>query len=239
MSTNNFYSSVVHKHHYENPEQAIAVYTDRVVRTLRGFGLTPEDMRGKAVHIPGGPFEALVFGGFGTRNTLYSDVDAAAVDFVDKTTVVETGGPICAPPEDVGGPFDYVYCVGVLNHVSNPKTFLRDMYQTLAPGGQILISCYRAANRGRQMVRLIRDQMPKYFDMDTVYPSAVADACGYLGIPPNDASDIVDDIFTPIWRAFHNHEFAEWLEGTGASVELLDPDNAWHENMRVRITRPL
>lgn len=225
MSTGNFYSSVVHKHLYANPDAAIALYRDRVIRTLRGFGLTLEDLRGKRVWVPGGPFESVVFSE-ACADVLYTDVDDAAMELVYKLFCDDDTdkGPCCDSPHFATGPYDVVYAVGLLNHVSDPKTFLRDMYSTLAPGGQILISCYRAANRGRQMVRWVRENIP-----DTFLSSSSLD--------PGLHRDIIDDLCTPIWRAFENGWFAETLAGTDARVELLDPDNDWHENMRVRVRR--
>lgn len=40
----------------------------------------------------------------------------------------------------VGGPFDAVCCVEVIEHVENPWNLLRELYAVVAPGGRVILS---------------------------------------------------------------------------------------------------
>lgn len=47
---------------------------------------------------------------------------------------------LCAPPEELPGPFDLVICEQVLEHVIDPITAVRTLRRLCRPGGHVLVS---------------------------------------------------------------------------------------------------
>ncbi|HZP95124.1 MAG TPA: methyltransferase domain-containing protein [Candidatus Limnocylindria bacterium] len=72
---------------------------------------------------------------------LSSAVDAAADTLADRERLDLVQASIDALPFRTGA-FDGVYCIGVIQHTSDPETCVRALARVLRPGGRIAITAY-------------------------------------------------------------------------------------------------
>src|SRR5207253_7786241 len=69
-------------------------------------------------------------------------------------------GDILRPPfpnSENGGPFDLVYCIGVLHHLPDPGRGFSSLTRLVAPGGTLAVWVY--AWEGNEVVRLLVDPL--------------------------------------------------------------------------------
>ncbi|MEQ8247034.1 MAG: class I SAM-dependent methyltransferase [Alphaproteobacteria bacterium] len=74
------------------------------------------------------------------------DVARARADARGLTNIAFHQGSLTAPP-DLGAPFDYIDCCGVLHHLPDPEAGLRVLAGLLRPGGGMGIMVYGALGR--------------------------------------------------------------------------------------------
>jgi SAM-dependent methyltransferase len=92
---------------------------------------------------------------YGARDVVAMDLSAAV-----ETAYANTGsmanvhvvqGDINRPPfkrSETGGPFDFVYSIGVLHHMPDPEAGFRSLVTLLRPGGAIFAWVYGRENNG-------------------------------------------------------------------------------------------
>lgn len=109
-------------------------------------GWEPETLRGKWVLDAGcgaGRFLAVVAetGAWAVGVDLSDAVDAAALTLRDKPDVDLVQARIDALPFAPAA-FDAVYCIGVIQHTSDPQSAVRSLARAVRPGGRIAITAY-------------------------------------------------------------------------------------------------
>jgi SAM-dependent methyltransferase len=93
--------------------------------------------------------------GYGARDVVAMDLSAAVetayANTGSMTNVHVVQGDINRPPfkrSDAGGPFDFVYSIGVLHHMPDPEAGFRSLVTLLRPGGAIFAWVYGRENNG-------------------------------------------------------------------------------------------
>lgn len=97
-------------------------------------------------------------------------------------------GDLRAPP--VGGSFDVIYCIDVLEHLEDVETCLFNLVRCLTPGGYILL--HVPSRRQRHFLPGV--------DLE------------YSWIGPGEAGD------AHVWKGFEPHELETWLQKAGCHV---------------------
>ena len=119
------------------------------------LGMLPSNLKGKQVLDVGcwSGGDLLVLAGLGGQVTAMEEHPIAAraarrlLDLLGlKASVVETS--LYADKQEWAGRFDYVYCSGVIYHVTDPMLLLRVMFAYLKPGGEVFIETKGAAGEG-------------------------------------------------------------------------------------------
>ncbi|HYE52142.1 MAG TPA: class I SAM-dependent methyltransferase [Azospirillaceae bacterium] len=81
---------------------------------------------------------------------------------------------------EVGGPFSFAFCTHVLEHVIDPRAFLRALRGWLEPGGHLLVEVpdfSRADPAGLHRVALVCPQHIHYFTPESL--RRLCEACGF------------------------------------------------------------
>lgn len=105
------------------------------------------------------------------------------------------------------GSVDYLYCEGVLHHVTHPKAILSELNRVLRAGG-----------RGHLMVY---NRNSLWFHLYTAYRRQLVDGA-YAGLSVDDAFQRnTDGEDCPIARAYRPEEFAALCRDAGFRVEFL------------------
>ncbi|MEP6781841.1 MAG: class I SAM-dependent methyltransferase [Gemmatimonadaceae bacterium] len=122
-------------------------------------GFTPQELRGKRVLDVGcgaGRFAEIALAAGATVVALdYSSaVDACRANHADKPQLDVVQGDIYALPFELGG-FDFVYCLGVLQHTPDARAAFAALPPMLKPGAKLAIDLYP---------KLLRNALwPKYW----------------------------------------------------------------------------
>jgi len=95
--------------------------------------------------------------------------------------------------------FDFVVCLGVLQHLPSPEEGITALYAMVRPGGHLAVDHYR---------RDLRQQLGKLTRLSTLYRLVLK------RIPPRTARRVIDravDVFFPLHWALREHRWAEIL----------------------------
>ena len=119
------------------------------------LGMLAPNLKGKQVLDVGcwSGGDLLVLAGLGGHVTAIEEHPIAAkaarrlLDLLGlKAPVVETS--LYVDKQEWAGRFDYIYCSGVIYHVTDPMLLLRVMFAYLKPGGEVFIETKGAAGEG-------------------------------------------------------------------------------------------
>jgi ubiquinone/menaquinone biosynthesis C-methylase UbiE len=121
-----------------------------------------------------------------------------------RVTLIQASDADVAIPLDDGS-VDYVHCAGVLQHVSDPTSVLRELRRLLAPTGRACVMIYN------------RDSV--YFHLYTAYLRMVREG-SFAGMSVEEAfTRNTDGEACPIARCYRHAEFAALAAEAGFSAE--------------------
>jgi SAM-dependent methyltransferase len=121
------------------------------------YPIQPEFFRDKIVLDAGcgNGRHAYYAGRYGARDVVAMDLSAAVetayANLSDMPNVHVIQGDIYNPPfirSDAGGPFDFIYSIGVLHHLPRPEAGFDSLLRFLRPGGAIFAWVYGRENNG-------------------------------------------------------------------------------------------
>ena len=121
------------------------------------------------------------------------DVDAERLEFVQ---ISDEGHQIPLPD----GSVDYINCLGVLHHTSQPDAIMKEFFRVLAPGGRATIMVYH------------RDSI--YVNLRIAYELQIVEG-QYRGLSAMEAFSALADGGAPIARLHGAEEFAAYCRSFG------------------------
>ncbi|HIJ84152.1 MAG: hypothetical protein HW380_3129 [Magnetococcales bacterium] len=244
-SMNNFYSSTVHNRINADAELTRQRYRQRISRELSWMGWSSRDIAGKKIFDVGTGWQALTFHEWGAQDVVHRDISSVQVDWLHRETVrrnIENihsrQGDICSDwGED--GDFDLIFLVGVFHHLRDPQGMLEQALPRLKPGGSLFLRLYRSGTWSRWLtahLRLMATTLnPAVMEKAFQWQFPLEKEGGFLG-------NMLDDLFTPIYGAFHPQAFVQSAARMGGDVKVDDSMFHWDfddrdENFRVLFTQ--
>jgi 2-polyprenyl-3-methyl-5-hydroxy-6-metoxy-1,4-benzoquinol methylase len=242
-SIGDFYAEHVHAEYFSAPEQTLERYRARVIRELMRCGIAPESLRGKVVFDIGSGFQALVFHELGCKIVYHADISRKQVAWLRDYCVARGIGNVLSDCVDVAHTlgrverFDLAFVFGVIHHVAAPGELLLNLRERAGHHAQLLFRCYRSGTWSRWLTAHLREAAAY------TTPSAVTDSymlqCAPDQCDERFVADMRDDLFVPIWGAFHPRQFRRdaallgwncWTDEPDFDVDYGERD----ENFRVR-----
>jgi 2-polyprenyl-3-methyl-5-hydroxy-6-metoxy-1,4-benzoquinol methylase len=238
-----FYGDIVHGHLVTDPESALQKYRMRIRRELSSQGIASGFLLGKVAIDIGSGFQAIILAEMGCKYVYHVDINQRQVEWLKaycaknkihniESECVDITVGIGAVPV-----FDIAMVYGVFHHLRDPAAFLARLLERSYPGSQILLRCYRSGSWSRWLVSYLRT-LVSYVDVKSianVFQSAfpVEENAQFL-------SDMLDDLFVPVWSCFSPRQFAR--DSRDLHMDFYCPDGDQEvcfgqgdENFRVRL----
>ncbi|MBF0146082.1 MAG: class I SAM-dependent methyltransferase [Magnetococcales bacterium] len=244
---NDFYASTVHNRINSDAESTRQRYRQRIARELSWMGWREEAIAGKTIFDVGTGWQALTFIELGAREVHHRDLSSAQVDALNREmtrrgigNLHSRQGDLCSP-WDVDGAFDLIFLLGVFHHLADPGAMLEQALERLKPGGSLYLRLYRSGTWSRWLTAHLRPVAATLSPslMERVYtlqfPLELERDGSFLG-------NMLDDLFTPVWGAFHPETFLHNAAFAGGSIKTEEDRYHWDfsdrdENFRVLFTR--
>lgn len=238
-----FYAEQVHSLQFAAPEQHLQRYRTRVVRELSRCGIAVEHLRGKVVFDIGSGFQALVFHELGCAQVYHVDISPKQVAWLRTYCAARGIDNVHSDCVDVMCDlgrmqhFDVAFICGVYQHLVTPGKLLLALGERAIVGASIVIRCYRSGTWSRWLTAQLRTLSV------LTTPQDITNA--YLAATPVEQqnarflADMRDDLFVPVWGAYHPNQFAQDAKMLGWKYWTDEPDfvvdfNPRDENFRVR-----
>jgi ubiquinone/menaquinone biosynthesis C-methylase UbiE len=113
--------------------------------------------------------------------------------------------------------FDVVHCDGVLHHTEDPKKGFSELVRVLKPGGSLIVAVYGRGglmNFGIYSARLFRRWIPRQVTLAL---------CKLFSRNPVLWYAIMDCMYVPIRKNYHEYEILQWFEELGLkNIQRLD-----------------
>lgn len=220
-----FYGRQVHAHLRADPETALGKYRRRIDRELAAVGLDRKAIRGRTVLDVGTGFQSIVFAELGASAVFHLDLDPLQVAWT-RNQARRRGLPIRTCVADIArdlGPaqgIDLVFLCGVYHHLPLPCGLFTRLAERCAPDAALHLRCYRSGTWSRWLTARLR---PLAAGLD---PALVRTA--YLAMHPLEddqqfLSDMVDDLFVPVWGCFDPCRFRDAARRDGLACSPVEP----------------
>lgn len=235
-----FFSQSVHKYiAYQDIQETLQKYKRRILSELHLRGLDEDFFKGRVVLDVGTGFQALVVSQMGAKVVFHLDQSRTQVTWmqeycktegIDNISSIECDITKNIPLEDES--IEIVLLFGVWHHLLYPSAFIKHLLPKLhVKESHLWFRIYRAGTWSRWLVESLR-KLSKKANKQRVeqllnirYPHPSANQ--YKG-------DAMDDLFAPIWQAFHPMQF--YIEDVSSFVNGDDWEydfSADDENFRV------
>ncbi|MBF0108091.1 MAG: class I SAM-dependent methyltransferase [Magnetococcales bacterium] len=242
---NDFYATTVHNRINAENDATRERYRRRIDRELAWMGWQPERLIGKRILDVGTGWQALRFIELGAGEVVHRDLSPAQVDWLSRETVRLGIGNLHSRPADlcgdwgVEGRFDLIFLLGVYHHLANPAAMLDEAMNRLEPNGALFLRLYRSGTWSRWLMahlrRVATSLTPALMEKAYSIQFPLENDHGFLG-------NMLDDLFTPVWGAFHPDAFERSAPLLGGTIRTEEDRFAWDfsdrdENFRVLFTR--
>ena len=239
-----FYYTHVHQYLFENVDESFAKYRARISHELKALRVSKEQIQNKRVLDVGTGLQALVFAEMGCEHVYHIDINQSQVDWLNrycKENGIKNLSSNCfsvtKEPERLPS-FDVAFIYGVLHHLEQPGEFITALNNVAQEEASMLFRCYRSGTWSRWLVAHLR----KLSHLTTVETVQKVFLCQF---PLEDGrqflSDMVDDLFTPIWKCFSPELMRRECDNMGA--DFYCPDSSFEydftapdENFRCRFS---
>lgn len=238
-----FYAEYVHSLIHADPEQTLQKYRRRIHSELANFGIPPAQLRDKTILDIGSGWQAIVFQELGCRQVYHLDINPKHVEFLNAYIAAHNIENIASEPADISvslgsaAHIDLAFVAGVYHHLQDREGFIYRLLPNMTANSDILFRVYRAGTWSRWLVSALR-----IASAGRLAPQHLLSAYRLLhpyGQDNQFVGDMIDDLLTPQWTAFHPREFvadAEQLhvqcqcQSEAFAVDFSDRD----ENFRVK-----
>ncbi len=233
-----FYGGEVHAHLRQDPDAALDRYRRRIGRELAAVGLDARAVRGRTVLDVGTGFQSIVFAELGAARVFHLDIDPVQVAWT-RREARRRDMPITSTVADLTrdlGPaadLDLVFLCGVYHHLPLPCGLFTRLAARCRPAAAIYLRCYRSGTWSRWLMARLR---PLAAGLSPAVIRRAFHAMHPLEDNRQFLSDLIDDLFVPVWGCFDPWRFQDAARRDG--MECQDPEPAQgfaHSDENVRL----
>lgn len=240
-----FYATHVHDHLYRDVDKSLAKYRVRILHELKMVGLSADAIKDKVIFDIGSGFQSIVFAELGAKQVYHVDLNEEHVAWVRQQYSSRRLSAISSEcmdvMQDIGAVenFDLAFICGVFHHLSSPSTLLRKLRQRSHASSRIYARCYHSGTWSRWLVQHLRE-VSALLDPDCMKALYTE----MFPILPDHQflSDMLDDLFTPIWHCLSPDLFQR--DARALAMDCYCPDEPFagisfdnrDENFRVLMT---
>ncbi|MEO5328723.1 MAG: class I SAM-dependent methyltransferase [Magnetococcus sp. THC-1_WYH] len=244
-SINDFYATTVHNRINTENDSTWERYRRRIDRELAWMEWQPERIIGKRILDVGTGWQALRFIELGAGEVVHRDLSSAQVDWLSREAMRLGIGNLHSRSADlcgdwrVEGQFDLIFLLGVYHHLADPGAMLDEAMKRLNPNGALFLRLYRSGTWSRWLMAYLRrvatSLTPALMEKAHTIQFPLENDHGFLG-------NMLDDLFTPVWSAFHPDAFERSAAHLGGTVRTEADRFIWDfsdrdENFRVLFIR--
>lgn len=238
-----FYAEQVHSHILADDQQALRKYQRRIRAELERFGIAVDQLRDKTILDIGSGWQAIVFQQLGCRQVYHLDINSRHVEFLNRYCADNQIANIISEQADISlslgsaKQIDLAFVAGVYHHLQDREGFIKNLLPNMAANSDILFRVYRAGTWSRWLTSALR-----VASADRLAPTQLLNAYRLLhpyGEDNQFVGDMIDDLLTPQWLAFHPREFIADAELLSLQCQCLSEPFAFDfssqdENFRVK-----
>lgn len=238
-----FYAEHVHSLIHADPEQTLQKYRRRIHSELANFGIPVQQLRDKTVLDIGSGWQAIVFRELGCRQVYHLDINPKHVEFLKAYIAEHHIENIVSEQADISASLgssaniDLAFVAGVYHHLQDREGFIYGLLPNMAANSDILFRVYRAGTWSRWLVSALR-----IASASRLSPKHLLSAYRLLhpyGQDNQFVGDMIDDLLTPQWMAFHPRQFIADAEQLNVQCQCSTPSWALDfsdrdENFRVK-----
>jgi len=206
-----FYAEHVHSYIHTDPQQTLQKYRHRIKAELAKFGISENQLHDKTILDVGSGWQAIVFQELGCRQVYHLDINHKHVDFLNHYITENQIDNIKSEQVDISQSLgsakhiDLAFIAGVYHHLQNREDFIQNLLPNMTANSDILFRVYRSGTWSRWLVSALR-----IATIDRLTPAQLLVAYRLLhpyGLDNQFVGDMIDDLLTPQWLAFHPREF--------------------------------
>ena len=234
LNDKEFFSQSVHKYIvYKDIDETLKKYRKRVLSELHLRNLTEDFFKDRVLIDVGTGFQAIVASQMGAKFIYHLDQSKSQVlwmqeycrlNGIHNIKSIQCDITKNIPIED--NSIDIVLFFGVWNHLITPSDFIRQLIPKLhVKESYVWLRVYRFGSWSRWLVENLR-QISKKTDLHVIenllnirYPHLSSDQ--YKG-------DALDDLFAPVWGAFHPRQF--YIECVATFINYKDFEYNFNDN---------
>lgn len=238
-----FYAEHVHSHIHADPQQTLHKYRRRIRAELAHFGIPIDQLHDKTILDIGSGWQAIVFQELGCRQVYHSDINRQHVDFLNRYIADHQITNIISEQTDVSlslgsaRQIDLAFVAGVYCVLQDREGFVKNLLPNMTANSDILFRNYRSGTWSRWLAAALR-----IASVGRLTPAQLLAAYRLLhpyGMDGQFVGDMIDDLLTPQWLAFHPREFIADAEQLNLQCQCLDQPFAidfsqQDENFRVK-----
>jgi 2-polyprenyl-3-methyl-5-hydroxy-6-metoxy-1,4-benzoquinol methylase len=206
-----FYAEHVHSHIHADHQQTLQKYRRRIQAELERFGIPIDQLQDKTILDIGSGWQAIVFQELGCLQVYHLDINRKHVEFLNHYINEHRIDNIKSEQADISRSLgfakhiDLAFVAGVYHHLQDREGFIKNLLPNMTANGDILFRVYRSGTWSRWLVSALR-----MATVDRLTPVQLLGAYRLLhpyGLDNQFAGDMIDDLLTPQWLAFHPREF--------------------------------
>ena len=239
-----FYHEHVHHHLFTHHLTSLIKYRKRILSELKILKINIDELKDKIVFDMGSGFQAIIFAELGCKHIFHIDINEYQVNWLKKyclknniynisSSCLNVRDEIDSLPE-----FDFAFLYGILHHLEDPASFLLALHKKGNLSSHILLRCYRSGTWSRWLVAHLRT-LTSLTTLDTVRRVF----CIQFPLERNQQflSDMLDDLFTPVWKCFSPEQIKKDSKKLARHFYCPDKDflfdfSSLDENFRCKLT---
>lgn len=207
-----FFSKKVHKYIvYKDIKKSLDKYERRIINELEIRGLTKDFLKNRTIIDIGTGFQAITASKMGAKFIYHLDISDEQVlwmqQYCKEQGIDNIKSMQCDITKEIPilNEVDLVLVFGVWHHLDKPSEFIKNLIPALNKNNSFIwLRNYRSGTWSRWLVAQLRD-IAKNIDtqvlekiLQTRYPQDIFNQW---------KGDMLDDLFAPIWQAFHPKQF--------------------------------
>lgn len=212
LENKEFFAQNVHKYIvYKDIEATLDKYKKRIINELSLRGHNSEFFKNKIVIDIGTGFQAIIASQLGAKFVYHLDISQEQILWMENYCHTNNIDNIKSMQCDVTNEIfiddkvDIVLVFGIWHHLINPNKFMKNLIPIMnLEGSDIWLRIYRSGSWSRWLVSNLRSMVS---NLDTGILENMLEIRYPSDIYNQWKGDLLDDLMSPIWQAFHPNQF--------------------------------